>query len=116
MDLGLIRRLGSLRRPRSLSRAKKIDRVIDTTHGVERQDIVVRLPFDNESHPPSQDFKFKPGDIVRPREVREDSRIWLVKQNYVSVRDMRCAEVFDPSTGEYGYFMEVELEFVDEAW
>ncbi len=115
MDMGLIRRLGSLRRPRSLSRAKKIDRIIDTTYGVERQDIVVRLPIDNESHPPSRDFKFRPGDIVRPREVRDEARIWLVKQNYVSVRNMLCAEVFDPSTGEYGYFVEAELESVDET-
>lgn len=115
MDLGLIRRLGSLRRPRSLSRTKKSDRVIDTPDGVERQDIVVRLSLDYESHPPAHDFKFKPGNIVKPREVREDSRIWLVKQNYMSVRNIHCAEVFDPSTGEYGYFTEVELELVDET-
>lgn len=115
MDLGLIRRLGSLRRPRSLSRTKESDRVIDTTYGVERQDIVVRLPIDHESHPPTREFKLRPGDLVRPREVREDSRIWLVKQNYMSIRNIRCVEVFDPLACEYGYFLEMEMELAYEA-
>ena len=52
---------------------------------------------------------------MKPKEVIDKGgRIWLVKQNYVSERKMKCAEVFDTAAGEYGYFLEIELEFVDE--
>ena len=80
MDMGLIRRLGKLRRPRSFSSAKKSDRVINTPDGVERQDIVVRLSFDHESHPPPYVFRFKPGDLVT-------GKINLIKQLRLHRRD-----------------------------
>lgn len=116
MDLGLIRRLGSLRRPRSLSRSKKCRGIEDApSPGVKWEDDVVRLQRDQEPHPPPYIFRFKPGDLVKPKEVIDKGgRIWLVKQNYVSERKMKCAEVFDTAAGEYGYFLEIELEFVDE--
>jgi hypothetical protein len=35
--------------------------------------------------------------------------MWTVLENYTSVRGMKCAKCIDTTSGDMGYFMEIEM-------
>lgn len=54
-------------------------------------------------------YTFSRGDILKPKFEREDSKMWMVLENYISVREMKCVKCIDTVSGDMGYFVEVEM-------
>jgi hypothetical protein len=107
MDLGGDGRLGALRRPRNIRRHTK-DAEKSSPHGLEGTDGMVLQNSDQKNHEAS--YKFMRGEVLKPKFERESTKMWLVLENYVSVREMNCVKCIDPASGDLGYFMEMEME------
>lgn len=107
MDLGRIGHLGALRRPRNIRRHTK-DAEKSSSDGLEGTDGMVLQNSDQKNHEAS--YKFMRGDILKPKFERESIKMWLVLENYISVRNMNCVKCIDPASGDMGYFMEMEME------
>jgi hypothetical protein len=107
MDLGRNGRLGSLRRPRNIHGHKR-DTGGSSCDGLIGDDGVVLQAVCVSNREAS--YKFMRGDILKPKFERESTKMWLVLENYVSVREVNCVKCIDPVSGDLGYFMEMEME------
>ena len=106
MDLGRRHRLGALRRPRPVHRGAKNS---EAGHGdgLVGKDGVVLQVDDAKNY--EEGYTFSRGDILKPKFEREDSKMWMVLENYISVREMKCVKCIDTVSGDMGYFVEVEM-------